>query len=188
MAGGEGFEPPGRLHAHRFSRPEQSTTLPPTRQEGDVTSPAHGRKIERLLQKRDLSARRYAEDCHRIGNRRQCAEPDRPLALCAVAGNHHRYGALQPVEQGEGTRGERHDLGHICGPDDEHPDRANQHIGVLGIDVLVGGVRDQLAGADAVGDRGTELAGDGAAGHDKRQKRRDAPDDIDEAGDVTGPR
>ena len=31
MAGGEGFEPPGRLHARRFSRPEQSTTLPPTR-------------------------------------------------------------------------------------------------------------------------------------------------------------
>ncbi len=45
MAGGEGFEPPGRLHAHRFSRPEQSTTLPPTRQGRDVASPACGRKM-----------------------------------------------------------------------------------------------------------------------------------------------
>lgn len=31
MAGGEGFEPPERFHVRRFSRPEQSTTLPPTR-------------------------------------------------------------------------------------------------------------------------------------------------------------
>lgn len=29
MAGREGFEPPGRLHVRRFSRPEQSTALPP---------------------------------------------------------------------------------------------------------------------------------------------------------------
>ncbi len=31
MAGGEGFEPPERLRARWFSRPEHSTTLPPTR-------------------------------------------------------------------------------------------------------------------------------------------------------------
>lgn len=31
MAGREGFEPPERLHVRRFSRPEQSTALPPAR-------------------------------------------------------------------------------------------------------------------------------------------------------------
>ena len=31
LAGREGFEPPERFHVRRFSRPEQSTALPPTR-------------------------------------------------------------------------------------------------------------------------------------------------------------
>lgn len=31
VAGREGFEPPERFHVRRFSRPEQSTALPPTR-------------------------------------------------------------------------------------------------------------------------------------------------------------
>jgi hypothetical protein len=31
MAEGEGFEPPVRFPAQRFSRPSQSTTLPPLR-------------------------------------------------------------------------------------------------------------------------------------------------------------
>lgn len=30
MAGGEGFEPPGRFHAHQFSRLPPSTTRPAT--------------------------------------------------------------------------------------------------------------------------------------------------------------
>jgi len=126
------------------------------------------------------------EDRHRIGNRRQRAEPDCLSTLLAVAGNHHRHGALQPVEQSESARGQRHDLGDIGGPDDEHPDHTDQHIGVLGIDVLVRGIRDQFAGADAVGNRGAELTGDGAACHDEGQQRRNAPDDIDEAGNVVG--
>ena len=33
MAGREGFEPPEGLHLRRFSRPEQSTALPPTRRQ-----------------------------------------------------------------------------------------------------------------------------------------------------------
>jgi hypothetical protein len=34
MAEGEGFEPPESLHPQRFSRPPQSTTLPPLRRAG----------------------------------------------------------------------------------------------------------------------------------------------------------
>ena len=38
MAGGEGFEPPERLRARWFSRPEHSTTLPPTRKKNQKPS------------------------------------------------------------------------------------------------------------------------------------------------------